>query len=197
MKKTLITILAIGFLVLLGCATRPRPDHVENICSVFMQYPDWYRDAKQCETRWGVPVAVQMSIINQESSFSARAAPPRKKLLWIIPWKRPTSAYGYSQALKNTWKEYQLKTGNGDGKRHDFAAATDFIGWYSHQAHLQANILVNNPYALYLAYHEGIGGYSKRTYLKKPWLIRVAHKVSTRALRYQNQLIRCQAYLVR
>lgn len=196
MRKFFVAILIVVFLILTSCATLPRPDHVEDICSIFTQYPDWYRDAKQCQARWGVPIAVQMSIINQESSFGARAAPPRKKLLWIIPWKRPTSAYGYSQALKNTWKDYQRQTGNSYGKRQEFADATDFIGWYSHQAHLQAGVAANNPYALYLAYHEGINGYSKYSYIKKPWLIRVARKVSTRTLRYQNQLIRCERYLV-
>lgn len=192
-SKYLKSILLIAFACLLtSCATKPRPDHVENICSIFYQYPDWYQDAKHAQDKWGVPVAVQLAIIHQESDFDARARPPRTKLLWIIPWKRPSSAYGYSQALKNTWYDYQRQTGNNWGKRHAFDDACDFIGWYSKVVRQKLNIPPTNAYALYLAYHEGTGGYASRSYLKKPWLIRVAHKVSNRAALYQKQLNSCE-----
>ncbi len=180
-------------LFLAGCATtRPRPHNVENICSIFNQYPDWYWQAKQTEAKWGVPVPVQMSIIYYESAFTAKAKPPRKKILWIIPWKRPTSAVGYSQALNKTWLDYQNQTGNSDGKRHEFGDACDFIGWYSHQVNHTLRVPPNNAYGLYLAYHEGMGGYAKRSYIRKPWLIRVAHKVSARSNIYQRQLVSCE-----
>lgn len=196
LQRSIIGVLILIVLLLVGCATtQPRPNNVENVCSICYQYPDWYADAKRAQTKWGVPIPVLMAIIYQESSFSARAQPPRKKLLWIIPWKRPTSAYGYSQALKHTWSDYQAQTGNDGGKRHLFADATDFIGWYSNQAHRKLGIPLNNAYALYLAYHEGLTGYADRTYLKKPWLIRVAHKVSARAATYQRQLSGCESKL--
>ncbi len=183
--------LSIGLLA--GCATtKPRPHHVENICSIFKQYPDWYEDALKSQQRWGVPVATQMAIIYQESGFSARAKPARKKLLWVIPWKRPSSAYGYSQALKHTWENYEDNTGH-NSKRHEFAAATDFIGWYGQTAHQKLGISLSDTYALYLAYHEGLTGYQQRLYWKKPWLIRVAKKVANRANIYQNQLGHCHS----
>lgn len=198
LKKKLASYALLQWLILLvivfllaACA-KPRPDNIDNICSIFTQYPDWYWDAKRAEAKWGVPVAVQMSIMHQESAFNAKAKPSRKRLLWIIPWKRPSSAYGYSQALKNTWKDYQRHTGNRGGKRHAFDDACDFIGWYSSQAKRKAGIAPTNTYALYLSYHEGLGGYSRRSYLHKPWLIRVSHKVSNRAQRYQAQLNSCQ-----
>jgi hypothetical protein len=184
-NKTGLLLLAI--LLLTGCATAPQPHHTENLARIFEQYPDWYQDAKKSEQKWGVPVATQMAIINQESSFSARAKPPRKKLLWIIPWKRPSSAYGYSQALNGTWSDYCCNIGK-NAKRHEFAAATDFIGWYGSRANKKAGIQLNDTYRLYLAYHEGIGGFQSRSYWKKPWLIKVAQKVSTRADVYQKQL---------
>lgn len=192
-KKLSLFIVIFGLLVLSGCATSP-PKNVENICSIFAEYPDWYEDAKHAEKKWGVPIPVLMSIIYQESSFNGTAKPPRKKLLWIIPWKRPSSAYGYSQALKNTWKDYERHIGR-DGSRSAFDDATDFIGWYSNQVHKKCGIPPTNAYALYLAYHEGLGGYERRTYLKKPWLIRVARKVSKRADTYKRQLQKCEGRL--
>jgi len=51
-----------------------------------------------------------MAIIRQESSFQADAQPPRSRILWIIPGPRPSSAYGYSQALDGTWDWYRQAT---------------------------------------------------------------------------------------
>lgn len=172
-----------------GC-TQPRPDNIENICSIFYQYPQWYWDAKKSQSKWGVPVATQMAIIYQESRFSATAKPPRGKLLWFIPWFRPTSAYGYSQSVNGTWRNYQ-KANNSNASRDQFGAATNFIGWYGYRAHQLAKIPRNDTFKLYLAYHEGIGGYLQGTYRRKPWLIQVARQVAYRAIVYQQQLSRC------
>src|SRR5262249_26207295 len=128
MTQKILFVVVTG-LLLVGCA-KPRPDNMENICEIFYQYPQWYWDAKRSEEKWGVSVPIQMSVIYQESSFTAKAKPPRKYILWIIPWKRPSTAYGYCQALDGTWEDYQQQTGN-SGKRHTFADATDFIGWYT------------------------------------------------------------------
>lgn len=190
-RRTAIAVawlLALSLILLLASCARPRPNNVENICSIFSQYPDWYADARKTEAKWGIPVSVQMAIIYQESSFNARAKPSRKKLLGIIPWKHRSSAYGYSQALKHTWEEYQ---DNGGGKRSDFGDACDFIGWYSAHAHQKLGISPTDAYALYLAYHDGMNGYAQKTYLKKPWLIHTSHRVSARAAQYQRQLSSC------
>jgi hypothetical protein len=189
--KKIFSLSVIGlFLFLAGCATTPRPHNVENVCSIFKQYPSWRTHTKHAEKKWGTPVPVQMAIIYQESSFSAKARPPRKKLLWIIPWKRPSSAYGYSQALNGTWKDYERNVG-GSGKRSAFDDATDFIGWYSDYVHRKLGISPSDPYRLYLVYHEGPGGYAHQSYLKKAWLMRTAHKVSARAETYRRQLETC------
>ena len=187
-KKWLSTLLV---LCLTACTTA-QPNHVDNVCKIFKQYPKWYWAAQKTEKRWGVPISVQMAIIHQESHFNAKAKPPRQRLLWVIPWFRPTSAYGYSQALEQTWDVYQRSTGNHGADRDKFEDAVDFIGWYANQAHRRAGIDPNDAYRLYLAYHEGIGGYQKRTYLKKKWLIRVAQKVKRRAMTYEKQLNGCR-----
>ncbi|MDP3705450.1 MAG: transglycosylase SLT domain-containing protein [Legionellaceae bacterium] len=181
-----------GALCLSGCMTPPPPADVTNICNIFNQYPRWYRDAKDVERRWRVPVAVQMAIIHQESKFDAQAQPPRTKLLWVLPWSRPSTAYGYSQALQSTWALYKQSNGGLLSSRDSFSDAVDFIGWYANQANIRAHISRSDAFALYLAYHEGVTGYQQKTYLRKSWLVPVAHKVQRRARIYQVQLGHCQ-----
>jgi len=182
-------------LLLLSACSTPRPHHVANVCHIFREYPKWYWATQDVKRHWGVPISVQMAIIHQESHFNANAKPPREKLLWIIPWKRPSSAYGYSQALNQTWRGYKRSTGHGGADRNDFKDAVDFIGWYAHRAHKKLGINRNNAYQLYLAYHEGLGGYQRRTYRRKAWLMHVARKVQKRAEIYSAQLRRCQSSL--
>jgi hypothetical protein len=178
------------FLMLSGCVSPP-PNDLNNICSMFKQYPKWYSDTKDVERRWLVPVPVQMAIIHQESHFNGRAKPPRTKILWIIPWTRPSTAYGYSQALDGTWAHYKKTNGGLFSSRDKFGDAVDFIGWYTNMAHQKAGIRRDDAYSLYLAYHEGVGGYQRRTYLQKKWLMQVAHKVAARAQIYKAQLAKC------
>ncbi|MDC0598462.1 hypothetical protein OAP18_01265, partial [Gammaproteobacteria bacterium] len=49
----------------------------------------------------------------------------------------------------------------------------------------------------YLAYHEGNGGFERRTYRNKPWLIDVSRKVQTNSNRYQQQYLQCEDKLAR
>lgn len=190
-KMACLSLIIIPF-ILSGCATTP-PRHVNNICSVFKQHPDWYQDAKAAEKRWHLPIHIQMAIIHQESKFDAYAKPERTKLLWVIPWTRPSSAYGYAQALDMTWSRYKRARGRMLASRSNFEDSVDFVGWYANQAHHRAGISLQDPFALYLAYHEGVGGYQRKTYRRKRWLINVARKVRTRAQIYEAQLGRCES----
>ena len=45
--------------------------------------------------------------MRQESAFQNRIKPERTKLLGLIPWKRKSSALGYSQAIDATWDWYR------------------------------------------------------------------------------------------
>lgn len=177
--------------LLCGCASPP-PSDVNNICNIFRQYPQWYHDSKDVEKRWKVPVPVQMAIIHQESKFDASAQPRRSRVLGVIPWKRPSTAYGYTQALRSTWDQYKRTNGWIWSSRQDFADGVDFIGWYANQASLKAGVSRSDAYSLYLAYHEGVGGYQRKSYLKKSWLVSVAHKVRARAALYSMQLNSCR-----
>lgn len=189
LKLFCIGLICVG---LVGCATtRPPPRHPGNTCSIFRQYPDWYRAAWESQRHWGVPMNVTMAIIYYESGFRGNAKPPRKKLFWIIPWKRPSTAYGYSQATNPSWCTYKNSTHSVFVQRTSFYDACDFVGWYGDQAHRKLGIKKNDAYHLYLVYHEGILGYQHGTYLRKPGLIAVARKVAKRAVIYGTQLKRC------
>jgi hypothetical protein len=190
----LISFLVIGLLVafLLGCAAPPPPKHLDNICSIFEEKEDWYEEADQSRKRWGVPISVMMAIMHQESKFESDVLPPRTTCCLILPGPRPSSAYGYSQALDMTWETYMAATGNWGADRDEFGDAIDFIGWYCNFSHVRCGIPLGDAYNQYLAYHEGQGGFSRRSYQKKPWLKGVAAKVKRRSGLYAAQLSKCE-----
>ena len=177
-------------LLLVSCTTAP-PRNVNDACAIFAEYDDWYPDAKAASQRWKVPIPVLLAIIHQESAFQADAQPPRRWHLGFIPGARPSSAYGYSQALDGTWDRYIAMTGKPGADRDDFADAVDFIGWYVNETTLRNGVARSDAYNQYLAYHEGQGGFAKGTYRNKPWLLDRARKVSRQAARYGSQLARC------
>jgi hypothetical protein len=179
--KKLVIFLASSLVV--GFAKPAHAQDTGNVCHIFKNNPTWYKKAKATEDKWGIPVPVQMAIMHTESNFNAHA-------------KAPTStAYGFSQALNGTWAHYQRAT-QSTGRRDDFGDATDFIGWYAKETNKVLGILPNNPFALYLAYHEGAGAYKKASYNKKPWLVRLAKKVNSDAGMYSSQLSACQSQVV-
>ena len=135
---------------------------------------------------------VQLAIIHQESKFRADARPISRGLFGIPFGRRLSSALGYAQALDGTWAVYKKQTGNSQADREDFRDAVDFIGWYNDVSHKKLRIAKWDARNLYLAYHEGQGGYAQKSYRKKPWLLQVADKVERNAKRYSAQLGRCQ-----
>lgn len=174
-----------------GCTTSP-PSDVNNICSIFREKGGWYDDAADARDEWGSPIPVMMAIMHQESRYVAKARPPRKKIFGFIPGPRPSDAYGYSQAKKSTWKDYKRSAGNYGADRDDFGDAIDFIGWYNHQSYKRNGTSKADTYRLYLAYHEGHGGYNRGSYKSKGWLMDVARKVERRANSYGGQLKSCE-----
>ena len=177
-----------------ACATSP-PEQTDNVCDIFREKSGWYADAKESRARWGVPISVSMAFMHQESRFVATAKPPRKKLWGFIPGSRPSDSYGYSQAKNSTWEWYQRSTGNYGADRDDFGDAIDFIGWYNNVSNKQLGIDRQDAFRLYLAYHEGHGGYRKQSYRSKEWLVDVARKVDRQANRYNTQLQDCSEEL--
>jgi hypothetical protein len=189
-----VFLLALLPLFLTGCLSTPAVT-VNNICTLMDEEVSWYRSVKASEKKYGAPAHVQLAIMYQESHFASDAKPPREKLFGVVPWFRPTTAYGFAQAKDATWDWYQLKTGNYSADRDDFDDAADFVGWYINQSKKRAGINKSDAYNQYLAYHEGHGGFKKKSYQRKPWLMKVARKVDDNAKRYKRQLNQCSAEL--
>src|SRR5690606_41368702 len=99
-----------------GCATVP-PENPENICEIFREKSGWHKAAERTQKKWGVPPQVTLAVIYQESSFRHDAQPPRRYILWIIPWGRVSSAYGYAQAKDETWDDYKREAGRSEERR--------------------------------------------------------------------------------
>ncbi|MBP0483726.1 transglycosylase SLT domain-containing protein [Sagittula salina] len=168
------------------------PDDLDDACSILRQRPTYYRAFKTAERKWGVPVHVQMATIYQESKFDSDARTPLRFTLGVIPVGRQSSAFGYSQALDGTWKEYLASSGRRNARRDDIRDATDFMGWYMRQTSDQLGIPMWDARNHYLAYHEGRTGYRNGSYNAKSWLLRVSAEVGQRSLTYQSQLARCR-----
>ena len=183
-----------GLLFLVGC-TSSTPKEQDNVCEIFREKGGWYDDARDSQRKWGTSIPIMMAFIHQESRFQARAKPPRTKILWVLPGPRPASAYGYSQATDETWRAYKKSTGAWSADRNNFEDAIDFVGWYNDQSYRRNKIQKTDPYHLYLAYHEGQGGFAKRSFKNKKWLKDVAKKVSSRSKMYQKQLNSCEKEL--
>ena len=192
MKKSLLIVFLSALLS--GCFSTPAVK-VNNICNLMDEEVSWYRAIKASEKKYGAPAHVQLAIIYQESNFASDAKPPREKLFGMVPWFRPTTAYGFAQAVDDTWEWYKLKTGNKGADRDDFDDAADFVGWYMTQSSKRSGITMSDAYNQYLAYHEGHGGFNKKSYRKKPWLTKIAKKVDGNAKRYKQQLKQCASAL--
>jgi hypothetical protein len=174
-----------------GCSSAP-PGSPDDLCAVFEERPGWYRNARAAEREWGIPIHVAMAFVHKESSYVSDARPPRGRLLWVIPWRRPSSAYGYAQATSQAWQDYRRATGRLLPDRADFDDAMDFIGWYNHRSATHLSIPKDDAYRLYLAYHEGPTGYRRGSWRGNSTVQGYARRVADRASRYRTQLAGCE-----
>ncbi len=122
----------IFYFLIVGCSSIPV--NTSNSCSIFNEKYLWYKHTKKVEDKWGTPIYIQLAIIKMESDFDWLAKPPRKRIFKIIPYKRPSSSLGYSQAVKGTWEQYKQETGNKLATRVRFKDSVDFIGWYTNKS---------------------------------------------------------------
>jgi hypothetical protein len=192
MSKTLGAIMLV--LALASCSgggSGKAPRELDNACSILQQRPGYLSAFRAAERKWGVPVHVQMATIYQESKFISNARTPFRYAAGIIPMGRQSSAYGYSQALDGTWKEYQRDQRKFSAKRDRIRDATDFMGWYMTTTQKRNGIPLTDARNQYLAYHEGHTGYARGNYNKKPWLVRVSGEVGARSNIYRQQISSC------
>ena len=191
MSKLRNYFLILSAIFITGCSSIPQ--NTSNSCSIFSERYLWYKHAKKTEQKWGTPIYIQLAIIKMESDFDWLAKPPRQKLFKIIPFKRPSSSFGYSQAVKGTWEQYKNETGNKLATRTRFKDSVDFIGWYTNKTESLLKISKKDAFRQYLAYHEGWGGY--KNYKNNQKVIVLAKKVQKQSNKYKSQLKKCQKRL--
>ena len=192
-KQILNSFFVILFLFTSACSSIPK--NTADGCSIFSEKYFWYKHVKKTEKKWGTPVHLQLAFIKMESDFDWLAKPPRHKLFKVIPYKRPSSSFGYSQAVKGTWAQYKKETNNKFATRTRFKDSVDFIGWYTNKSSQILKISKKDVFKQYIAYHEGWGNY--KNYKKKPKVILYAKKVQQQADKYRLQLKKCQKKLNR
>ncbi len=183
--KNKFIILSIFFLT--GCSSIP--SNTANSCSIFNERYLWYKYSKKTEQKWGTPIYIQLAIIKMESDFDWLAKPARQKIFKVIPYKRPSSSFGYSQAVKGTWEQYKKETGNKLATRVRFKDSVDFIGWYTSKSETILKISKQDAFKQYLAYHEGWGNF--KHYKKNKKVIGLAKKVEKQSNIYKKQLLSC------
>ena len=187
--------IAVTFVLAAGCAsTRPPPStEIADACVLLKENKAWYRAARATAKEWGAPIGYQLAVMRQESGFDGKARPAREGGFLFFPGKRPSTAYGYAQALDTTWDAYKRETGNGGADRHSFRDSSDFIGWYFAKTGKMTKIGQYDYKGHYLAYHEGQNGYLRGTWKSKGWLVQTANKVASNASRYETQIRNCKA----
>ena len=179
------------FFLISACSSIPK--NTSDSCSIFNERYLWYKYTKKTEHKWGTPIYLQLAIIKMESDFDWLAKPERQKIFKVIPYKRPSSSFGYSQAVKGTWDQYKKETNNKLATRARFRDSVDFIGWYTDKTEKLLKISKKDVYRQYLAYHEGWGNY--KNYKNNQKVIILATKVTEQANKYRKQLMKCQKRL--
>ena len=185
----------IVFFFIASCSSVPK--HTSNACKIFGEKYLWYKHAKKSSETYGAPIHIILAFVNKESGFNRWAKPKRTKLFKVLPYKRPSSSFGYSQAVKKTWEQYKNETGNPLALRTRFKDSVMFIGWYISKTHKVNKIPLNDSYRQYLNYYLGWGNYAQKVYKTDKKAIIFAKKVQKQSNIYRNQLKECQKNLDR
>ena len=189
LKNTFFIFILCSHIIISGCVGVPK--NQDNACSILKQKKSWRSALKKTERKWGISPGMQLAFIKTESNFRPTARTQRKYFLGLIPSGRISSAYGYSQALDGTWREYKKSTGNRSHRRSNFSHSTNFIGWYVNKSNRLLGISKNNAYLQYLAYHQGQSGFKTGAYKSKSGLLKVAKKTAYNKKIFDGQLKKC------
>ncbi len=188
LKSNLIYLIIFFFLA--SCSSVPK--HPQNACKIFGENYLWYKSVKKSSKTYGAPAHIILAFVNKESGFNRWAKPKRQKIFKIVPYKRPSSSFGYSQAVKKTWELYKTETNNPLALRTRFKDSVMFIGWYMKKTNKINKIPLTDSYRQYLNYYLGWGGYAKKTYKTDTKAILFAKKVEKQSKIYKSQLRECQ-----
>ena len=193
-RFVVVALLLIMSTLIASCALAP-PRQPKNLCAIFRERPDWYEASRRSYRKWGVPIPLQLAVMQRESSFEADARPARTWYFGFIPGSRPSTAYGYGQVLDGTWARYQRATGNSWADRNDFSDVVDFMGWYGRVGQRDHGISRVDAGAFYASYHVGHTGYRRGAHRGNATAQRATRDVRRRNALYAEQYRSCQKEL--
>jgi len=190
-RKTKTYLLILLFFVT-ACSSIPK--NTQNSCAIFEERYLWYKHSKAAYEKYGAPIHLQLAFIKKESDFNWLAKPPRTKLFKVIPFKRPSSSFGYSQSIDSTWKIYKKETNNPLATRMRFRDSVFFISWYINKTSKIHKISKKDAFRQYIFYYKGFRG-DYKNHLKDKKAVIYAKSVKDMANKYRKQLTLCKKNL--
>jgi len=183
----------IVFIFIASCSSVPK--YPQNACKIFGEKYSYLKYSRAASKKWNVPISSILAVINKESGFRRFAKPKRTKIFKIIPYRRPSSSLGFSQAVNKTWDLYKKENNKPIALRISFKNSSDFIGWYFWKTNKINKISFTDTRNMYLNYYLGWGAYKNKAYQKDKKAIIFAKSVEKQAKIYKNQLQECKSVL--
>ena len=181
------------FFFIASCSSVPK--YPQNACEIFGEKYFYLKYTRAASKKWGVPISSILAVINKESGFKRFAKPKKLKIFKIIPYRRPSSSLGFSQAVNKTWDLYKKENNKPAALRISYKSSSDFIGWYFWKANKINKVSLNNIRDLYLNYYLGFSAYKNKAYQTDKKAIIYAKSVEKQAKIYKSQLLECKSIL--
>jgi len=183
----------IVFFFLVSCSSVPK--YPQNACKIFGEKYLYLKYSRAASKKWNVPISSILAVINKESGFRRFAKPKRTKIFKIIPYRRPSSSLGFSQAVNKTWDLYKKENNKPAALRISFKNSSDFIGWYFWKTNKINKVSLKDTRNMYLNYYLGWAAYKNKAYQNDKKAILFAKSVEKQAKIYKNQLQECKSIL--
>ena len=191
LNKNLIFLII--FFLIASCSSVPK--YPQNACKIFGEKYFYLKYTRAASKKWGVPISSILAVINKESGFRRFAKPKRTKLFNIIPYRRPSSSLGFSQAIVKTFDLYKKENNKPLALRISFRYSSDFIGWYFWKTNKINKVSLNDTRNMYLNYYLGWQAYKNKAYQTDKKAIIFAKSVEKQAKIYKSQLQECKSVL--
>ena len=150
----------IVFIFIASCSSVPK--YPQNACKIFGEKYSYLKYSRAASKKWNVPISSILAVINKESGFRRFAKPKRTKIFKIIPYRRPSSSLGFSQAVDKTWDLYKKENNKPIALRISFKNSSDFIGWYFWKTNKINKVSLEDTRKMYLNYYLGWGAYKNK-----------------------------------
>ena len=179
------------FLLIASCSSVPK--YTQNACKIFSEKYFYLKYTRAASKKWGAPISSILAVINKESGFRRFAKPRRTKLFKVIPYRRPSSSLGFSQAVNKTWDLYKKENDKPVALRISYKHSSDFVGWYFWKTNKINKISFNDTRNMYLNYYLGWTAYKNKAYLTDKKAIIFAKSVEKQSKIYKSQLQECKS----